>query len=642
MDRSSIRYRSLLTDTLPYEVPIIFSNNKLHSSISIESADEKVAAALHMLRKRHNEYSIPYNYAIKKDEERTASLSIIHPAWQLWMSEFYEKHAASILNCCINESFSLRRPYDLASPFSEKLSDDQEARLKLGVAQIAQDEGEPDVSHMTSYFAYRRYTLLHKFIDSQEHMRLERRFRFERSLDISKCFYNIYTHSVAWAIKSKKFSKENAAKYSFEQSLDAIMQKCNYNETNGIVVGPEFSRVFAEIIFQKIDSNIEYRLSSGGLEITKDYDIRRYVDDYFVYSNELHILSYVEKIIRECLEEYKLFVNEEKVKCLNRPFVSSLSMARQEAHTSLRSIRGLLQEIKTETEKKNISNKIRLIKLTILELRLIIKKYKIGFESITGWVFARLRRLVRISLSWARETADPEKKVAFVDAAIAMLESAFHICSLDFRVRTTYSLSQLCLIFHENLGIFSPEQVDEFHHIITEEILGILRSAYARKIVGINVSDSVESLNLMICGAHFVGVEFVRSSLFREIVQNLIGSEKIGYFTYVSIKYCLLKDPIECAGLLDQLNSTINGRLQSATFNPKISSEDYMLLCDYISAPDIDSAKKRQAFIHVFGGDMSKATAAALPPHVGFVDWGGLSVKHLLKRKELRPVYAWG
>ena len=31
--------------------------------------------------------------------------------------------------------------------------------------------------------------------------------------------------------------------------LDKVMQYCNYAETNGIVVGPEFSRIVAEIIF---------------------------------------------------------------------------------------------------------------------------------------------------------------------------------------------------------------------------------------------------------------------------------------------------------------------------------------------------------------------------------------------------------
>lgn len=39
------------------------------------------------------------------------------------------------------------------------------------------------------------------------------------------------------------------------------MQKSNYNETNGILVGPEFSRWVAEVIFSRIDSELKNKLN---------------------------------------------------------------------------------------------------------------------------------------------------------------------------------------------------------------------------------------------------------------------------------------------------------------------------------------------------------------------------------------------
>ncbi|TOB85966.1 hypothetical protein CGJ95_23980, partial [Vibrio parahaemolyticus] len=66
------------------------------------------------------------------------------------------------------------------------------------------------------------------------------------------------SHSVSWAAKEKEHIKEHV-QYSNQvsQQLDTLMQRSNNNETNGICVGSEFSRVFSEIIFQRIDINIE-------------------------------------------------------------------------------------------------------------------------------------------------------------------------------------------------------------------------------------------------------------------------------------------------------------------------------------------------------------------------------------------------
>src|SRR3546814_6195653 len=81
------------------------------------------------------------------------------------------------------------------------------------------------------------------------------------------------------------------------------MQRANYNETNGIVVGPEFSRVFAEIILQRVDQKVIANLAVNGLVFNRDYEIRRYVDDFFVFSNATEILDKVESRSEEHTSE---------------------------------------------------------------------------------------------------------------------------------------------------------------------------------------------------------------------------------------------------------------------------------------------------------------------------------------------------
>src|SRR3546814_5013821 len=132
------------------------------------------------------------------------------------MAAFDEAHNSSLLSHCGDGRISLRRPVSLASPYVSSQTVDVEGRLRLGVAQLLVDEEQPDVSHLPSYFAYGKYNLLGKFIGSREFIRLEGRYLRYRTLDISKCFYNVYSHTITWAVKDKLLAKEFKSAYSFE------------------------------------------------------------------------------------------------------------------------------------------------------------------------------------------------------------------------------------------------------------------------------------------------------------------------------------------------------------------------------------------------------------------------------------------
>ena len=140
---------------------------------------------------------------------------------------------------------------------------------------------------------------------------------------MSKCFHNIYTHSISWAIKNKFIAKrDRGVKNSFDKDFDNLMQRSNYSETNGILIGPELSRIFAEIIFQDIDLRIISQLSEKGCKVGSDYDFRRYVDDYFLYFNDNNIKDKVIEVINAELFHYKMHLNEAKPIVTARPFIT--------------------------------------------------------------------------------------------------------------------------------------------------------------------------------------------------------------------------------------------------------------------------------------------------------------------------------
>src|SRR5690606_30067946 len=91
-------------------------------------------------------------------------------------------------------------------------------------------------------------------------------------LDISKCFSSIYTHSVGWAIKGSAHSKATKQCQSFGSEFDRLMQRMNHDETNGICVGPEASRIFAEVILSSVDACIQDRAIKFDLIAGRDYE----------------------------------------------------------------------------------------------------------------------------------------------------------------------------------------------------------------------------------------------------------------------------------------------------------------------------------------------------------------------------------
>ena len=127
--------------------------------------------------------------------------------------------------------------------------------------------------------------------------------------DITRFYPSIYTHSIPWAAYGKEQVKKNIKRYegSLADRLDRLVRGCNRNQTVGIPIGAETSRVIAEIISSRIDGDFFSSLDHN-ISISAD----RLQDDWFIGSQNLedaeHILS---KIVRS-YREYGLEINGSK------------------------------------------------------------------------------------------------------------------------------------------------------------------------------------------------------------------------------------------------------------------------------------------------------------------------------------------
>lgn len=416
------KFRVLLTETLPYELPIIWDNSGLVRSLR----SNDIELFIKDLFSTDNIY-IPFQYKIRqKGGEKSRDLHIVHPAAQMKWCDLYNDYDEYMVYLCSRSPFSIRH-IDAKNNYIIKLDD---------VEENTSDLYEYNWNKLyKQYFLYKDFDVIYQFYESGDYIRLEQKYRYMLRTDIASCFYHIYTHSIAWAIKDKEYAKNNRKKSSFEKKIDDYMQMTNYCETNGIVVGPEFSRIFAEIILQQVDINLleklkdKYEYHNG-----KDYEIRRYVDDYFIYSNDEKKLQVIKTELTECLSFYKLDINVSKTQNLQRPFVATLSAAKLEAGELVDNyFKKCFEEDKNATS--HVDQNLQLCHF-VKRYDSLILQYGVPFSKMNAYVLSIFSRKIS-------ELNDELITYEHKESVFATIQICCYLFSLDISLSVT---NKLCYI----------------------------------------------------------------------------------------------------------------------------------------------------------------------------------------------------
>jgi hypothetical protein len=127
--------------------------------------------------------------------------------------------------------------------------------------------------------------------------------------DLSRFYPTIYTHSIAWAAYGKERVKSNLKLYqgSLADRLDILVRTCNRNQTIGIPIGPETSRIIAEVISARIDAGFQ-----GFMPDIPNDRVDRLQDDWFVGVSSLEHAERVLSSIAAIYRNYGLEINGNK------------------------------------------------------------------------------------------------------------------------------------------------------------------------------------------------------------------------------------------------------------------------------------------------------------------------------------------
>jgi hypothetical protein len=158
----------------------------------------------------------------------------------------------------------------------------------------------------------------------QRSLELALEYEYVLHTDITDCYGSIYTHSVPWAIHTKRVAKDpkNRKDYSLVGNvIDKHLRDMSYGQTNGIPQGSVLMDFIAEMVLGYADSELSSKIEQARIE---DYQIIRYRDDYRIFSNNPQVAELIAKLLTEVLIELGMRLNAQKTVLSNHVIRDSI------------------------------------------------------------------------------------------------------------------------------------------------------------------------------------------------------------------------------------------------------------------------------------------------------------------------------
>ena len=647
MHRSD-RYRVLVTDTVPGDIPIIFSNDGFYKNMKNRQEEnqqksELVERILHPSRP----YTIPYRYNILRARTSIRKLSLVHPGAQIEVAEFYKQYDQIICYYCRKSEASIRSPRKVGSLFFVRGFISTKNKLKnSGVDTVSVENA---VGNPASYFSYSGHSRAHQFFSSSDYLRLEKKFSIMQFADVSKCFHSIYTHTLFWAIKDVASAKENISALTFSNSFDRIMQSMNFNETNGICVGAEVSRVFAELILSEIDCRVIKRLSTSNVTYNINFEFRRYVDNYYLFSDSEATAAKVMTAIQLSLSEFNLHLNENKTELYKRPFITKKSRLIYAANESLQSFFAKFIVDKTQ-EGVSFSYPLRirrspaLLKSFLDSIKIICFDNDASYQDASNYIIAALGHRVTslIDAYHLGSKIDDVEEENYVGSLLLLLEGIYFFYTVHPSVPASLSVSKSAIqasrFFKERLpdrSAFVVEQLIRWTHQFVRTLSELIDHKDT-------ASVPLEALNLLLV----LGDVARDQPLFNEMLREFSGTiSRMEYFEIISLIFCAGGSPD-----LAPLVALAFQRAKDIVFSdlgPRVESQAAHLALDLLSCPYLPldqrgyflNELRKKVELPALNKVLSHEVAKAFEAGPWFVNWNAADLLNMIKKKELSSVY---
>ncbi len=325
IERNKIDY--LLTDIMPVEISELFSYGKFYEFL-LDHQKELNSIVNELMKAKATGKDLPFNggwwastplkYNILKGVDGSREINLVQPISALNIYFFIECYQKEILSFLENHNyFSLRYHRKNNDLYYKRKTN----RLTEYFAKTSHKIDKSILQQTGAYFKIHKFNSVSSFTNSRLWQQCDFKYRYFAKVDYKSCFDSIYTHTYKWIIERNTIDSKEAKNSNLFIVIDRILQNINGKSSNGVIVGPEFSRMIAEILLQHIDKEILQNLQSKGLSVSKDFRVFRYVDDIFIFANTPIIIDAIIKTIEATAQKYLLHLNELKYYTTETPVV---------------------------------------------------------------------------------------------------------------------------------------------------------------------------------------------------------------------------------------------------------------------------------------------------------------------------------
>ena len=710
--------RVLFSDVLPYECPIIFSNRYLYRFLAkylwvgkvghkdtqlkqtkrIDEEGPSAFAALLFgcyehgtpisdLIHRNSALFYPYQFNIAHKTNKNRTLSIIHPYNQWQVVEFYEQYKYSMLYLCNQSKYSLRKPHKIAQYFYYR------DRLHRRLSGHENDKVElffNEYENLKTYFSYEKYSNIYKFYEDYRYQRAEKKFKHLVKFDLQSCFDSIYTHTISWATAGGADKVKILPGYHGSwvgDAFDNLMQSVNARETNGIVIGPEFSRIFAEIILQYIDQKVEKELwEEKSLRQKSSYECYRYVDDYFLFYNDENDRNLFMESLTRWLKEFKLQINSSKTEEFERPFITKVTIAKQRIESLLSNIfpTSLWEEVEselnaekeegTEGEDSNKDKEILYKKFNIYlsansvnaQIKAAVRECGIEYRDIANYLlekmsqrldaflnryemgFKKYERLMSDENANKDEVENHAQRVQkkLTGYLVSLIDVAFFVFNSNRQVNTTLKLQKIMnsiVIYAKRHGDFKVNPEVRFQTISKDIIFKKIQDEIALVLATTDLHRNTlhESLYLLIL-AKELGQAYL---LAPKVIKSFIENSELQYDLFACIILLYYYANHKC---YDKQKALLKDEILKkyrlvAESERKRNSELTILTADMMTCPFVDDVYK-QSLLTLIGitetEDQQMIMRFAKKQKFIFTRWTMFNLNKELQAKISQEVYS--
>ena len=632
LERNKLDY--ILTDILPVELSELFSFSRLYSFLLREENQKILDSIIETVKtnKAHNEKlfergwsTTPLKYMILKGTNSLRKMSVIQPFSAINLYLFIECYKKDIIHYFEkNHIFSIR--------YHKNAVDLYYKVKKRNVVHYFQKQsvrtGRGVVQQAGNFFKIVPFESLNAFIDSR-HWRISNfEYKYYAKLDYKSCFDSIYTHAFTWIIERNTIDAKKACNSNLFIIIDRILQNINGRFSNGIVVGPEFSRMAAEILLQHIDRKVFETLTQQEIIYKVDYTLFRYVDDIFIFANQPSTINTIIETYKLAGEKFLLRLNELKFEQGETPCLSKdwLEKTRQLADI-------ISNFFYKEKEYKSIPDENKyLVKKEFIhvdrikdEVAVLIKKYSEERRIITSFLLSTFLNNINKKRKGFTLFDENRQQIAFTILDIAFYIYAYHpsfeqtrkLISIISYINTEIDFknydknkNKLCKIINNYSFIFKTGNIYDLCDWLP--LFNEYKISIDIKTEEILVKKIIESSNPIMLGNILIYSQY-NTSFFNEIlrkIENIILKQikKISEseimmqeeFWYILIfhncPYISNRCRQEIDAIINKIINTINNSDIKVKEYP--SSKISILLCNFLNEKIIHGKKPLKSFFN--------------------------------------------